>query len=217
MAVTPDDAAPMKAEGQIKESALLKLILEIGPLMVFFFAYNEGAALAEWAGFPDTKPIIAATAIFIPTMALSVLVSYIVTRSVAVMPLVSLVLVVVFGGLTIWLNDDTFIKMKPTILNMIFAIVLMTGLYFNKMFLKMIFQEGWSITDRGWFLLTVRWSAFFVFMAVLNEVIWRNFSEEFWVNFKVWGNLPITMIFAIFQMRLVFQHPMPEEEDEVAG
>jgi len=129
------------------------------------------------------------------------------------MPMVSLVLVCVFGGLTIWLNDETFIKMKPTILNLIFAAVLMAGLYFGKMFLKMIFQEGWSITDRGWYLLTVRWSIFFVCMAVLNEVIWRNFSEEFWVAFKVWGNLPITMIFAIFQMRLVFQHPLPETEE----
>ena len=129
------------------------------------------------------------------------------------MPLVSLVLVVVFGGLTVWLNDETFIKMKPTILNLIFAVVLLSGLAFGKMFLKMIFQEGWAITDRGWYLLTVRWSIFFICMAILNEIIWRNFSEEFWVAFKVWGNLPITMIFAIFQMRLVFQHPLEEGKE----
>jgi len=213
MAVTPDQAAPKAKEPQVKGSAWVKLALELGPLMVFFLAYGRGEMIGAWLGKPDMLPIIAATIVFVPTMVLSVLASFWITREVAVMPLVSLVLVVVFGGLTIWLNDATFIKMKPTILNLIFAAVLMTGLYFGKMFLKMIFQEGWSITDRGWYLLTVRWSIFFVCMALLNEVIWRNFSEEFWVAFKVWGNLPITMIFAVFQMRLVFQHPLPEEEE----
>ena len=212
MAVTPEETAPKK-EPQVKGSAWIKLLLELGPLMVFFLAYNQGELIAEWLSYPGMKPIIAATVVFIPTMIVSVLGSFWLTKEVAVMPLVSLVLVCVFGGLTIWLNDDTFIKMKPTILNLIFAAVLMIGLYFNKMFLKLIFQEGWSITDRGWYLLTVRWSIFFVCMAILNEVIWRNFPEEFWVNFKVWGNLPITMIFAVFQMRLVFQHPLPEEEE----
>ncbi len=212
MAITPEETAPKK-ESQVKGSAWVKLLLELGPLMVFFLAYNQGELIGQWLGQPDMKPIIAATVVFIPTMIVSVLGSFWLTREVAVMPLVSLVLVCVFGGLTIWLNDDTFIKMKPTILNLIFAAVLMTGLYFNKMFLKLIFQEGWSITDRGWYLLTVRWSIFFVCMAILNEIIWRNFPEEFWVNFKVWGNLPITMIFAVFQMRLVFQHPLPESEE----
>ncbi len=211
MALTPDQPAPPK-EKQVKGSAWVKLLLELGPLMIFFFAYNRGDAVGDWLGQPDMKPIIAATVVFVPTMVLSVLASFWITREVAVMPLVSLVLVVVFGGLTIWLNDETFIKMKPTILNLIFAVVLMTGLYFGKMFLKMIFQEGWAITDRGWYLLTIRWSIFFVFMAILNEVIWRNFSEDFWVAFKVWGNLPITLAFAVFQMRLVWQHPLPEEE-----
>ncbi len=215
MAVTPEEVAPKAKEPQVKGSAWVKLLLELGPLMVFFFAYSRGEAIAAWLGQPDMLPIIAATVVFVPTMVVSVLASFWITREVAVMPLVSLVLVVVFGGLTIWLNDATFIKMKPTILNLIFATVLMTGLYFGKMFLKLIFQEGWAITDRGWYLLTVRWSIFFVCMAILNEIIWRNFTEEFWVAFKVWGNLPITMIFAVFQMRLVFQHPLPEAEEEV--
>ena len=212
MSATPDEAAPKK-EPQVKGSAWLKLLLELGPLMIFFFAYNQGEAVAAWIGQPEMKPIIAATVVFVPTMVLSVLASFWITKEVAVMPLVSLVLVVVFGGLTVWLNDETFIKMKPTILNLIFAVVLLSGLAFGKMFLKMIFQEGWAITDRGWYLLTVRWSIFFICMAILNEIIWRNFSEEFWVAFKVWGNLPITMIFAIFQMRLVFQHPLEEGKE----
>lgn len=215
MAVTPAEPATKKQK-QVKGSAWVKLLLELGPLMVFFLAYGRGEMIGDWMGYPDMKPIIAATVVFIPTMVVCVFASFWITREVAVMPLVSLALVVVFGGLTIWLNDETFIKMKPTILNLIFATVLMTGLYFGKMFLKLIFQEGWSITDRGWYLLTVRWSVFFVCMALLNEIIWRNFSEEFWVAFKVWGNLPITMVFAVFQMRLVFQHPLPEEEDAPA-
>ncbi len=214
MAITPEETAPKAKESQVKGGAWVKLLLELGPLMIFFLAYNRGEAIGNWLGYPDMLPIVAATVVFVPTMVVSVLASFWITREVAVMPLVSLVLVVVFGGLTIWLNDATFIKMKPTILNLIFAAVLLTGLYFGKMFLKLIFQEGWSITDRGWYLLTVRWSIFFICMAVLNEIIWRNFSEEFWVNFKVWGNLPITMIFAVFQMRLVFQHPLPEAEEE---
>ena len=211
MSATSDEITPKK-EKQVKGGAWLKLLLELGPLLVFFFAYNRGEAIGAWLGDPAMKPIVAATIVFIPTMIASVLASFWVSREVAVMPLVSLVLVVVFGGLTIWLNDETFIKMKPTILNLIFAAVLMGGLAFGRMFLKLIFQEGWSITDRGWYLLTVRWSLFFVFMAVLNEIIWRNFSEDFWVAFKVWGNLPITAVFAVFQMRLVFQHPLPEGE-----
>ena len=211
MTATPDDAAP-KNDKQVKGSAWLKLLLELGPLLVFFFAYNRGDMIGDWLGYPDMKPIVAATVVFVPTMAACVLASFWLMREVAVMPLVSLALVVVFGGLTVWLNDETFIKMKPTILNLIFAAVLMGGLAFGRMFLKLIFQEGWSITDRGWYLLTVRWSIFFVCMAALNEIIWRNFSEEFWVAFKVWGNLPITMIFAIFQMRLVWQHPLEDGE-----
>jgi intracellular septation protein len=216
MAVTPEETATKSREPQVKGSAWIKLALELGPLMVFFLAYNQGDAIGAWLGYPDMKPIIVATVVFIPTMIVSVLGSFWLTKEVAVMPLVSLVLVCVFGGLTIWLNDETFIKMKPTILNVIFAVVLMAGLAYGKLFLKLIFQEGWSITDTGWRLLTIRWSIFFVCMAILNEVIWRNFSEDFWVNFKVWGNLPITMIFAVFQMRLVFQHPLPENEEEAA-
>ena len=128
----------------------------------------------------------------------------------------SLVLVLIFGGLTLWLQNETFFKMKPTILNAFFGAALLGGLAMGKMFLKVIFQEGWTITDEGWRILTIRWALFFFCMAILNEVIWRNFSSDTWVQFKVWGNFPITMVFAIFQMRTIMKYQLPEKEDAVS-
>ena len=234
-------SAEMTAEDhEVTENPWLKLVLEVGPLLIFFAAYSYGADLAAWAGFPhfglnDTEiasvaaggdaaaaalsktKIMAATAVFMPTMAIAVAVSWFVARKVPVMPLFSLVLVLIFGGLTIWLQNETFFKMKPTILNIFFGVALLAGLAMGKMFLKVIFQEGWSITDTGWRILTIRWAIFFFCMAILNEIVWRNFSNDTWVSFKVWGNFPITMVFAIFQMRVVSQHPLPEAGEKAAG
>lgn len=219
---------------EITENPWLKLLLEVGPLVIFFLAYTYGADLAAWAGHPNfglsaqeiaavaqggdlgeaalskTK-VLAATAVFMPTMTLAVAISWFLSRKLPVMPLVSLVLVLIFGGLTLYLQNETFFKMKPTILNALFGAALVAGLLMGKLFLKTIFQEGWSITDKGWRILTIRWALFFFFMAFLNEFIWRNFSSDTWVNFKVWGNMPITVAFALFQMRVVMQHPLPEE------
>lgn len=203
-----------RPEDANKENPLLKLLLELGPLVIFFWAYNKGDAIAAWAGFPDARPIMAATAVFIPAMAIALLASWRVQGKLPVMPMVSFVLVALFGGMTLYLQDDTFIKMKPTILNLFFAAALMGGLWAGKLFLKVIFAEGWSITDQGWEVLTKRWAIFFVGMAILNEVIWRGFSEEFWVNFKVWGNLPITMIFAAFQFFVVSKYALASERFE---
>lgn len=200
------------AEKPAQENPLLKLLLEIGPLAIFFFAYGRGEQIAEWAGFPGTKPLFAATAVFIPAMGLSLLASWLIQRKIPAMPLVSFVLVAVMGGLTLYLQNETFIKMKPTILNLLFAAVLAGGLAYGKLFLKVLFEGGFSITDEGWRVLTRRWMGFFVAMALLNEVIWRNFSEEFWVGFKVWGNLPITLIFGALQLLVVQKYALPEEE-----
>ena len=238
--MTPENAAKTAAEDhEITENPWLKLALEIGPLIIFFVAYSYGGAIAAWAGYPNfglseaeiaavaqggdaaeaalskTK-VLAATAIFMPTMTLAVAISWFISRKVPVMPLVSLVLVLIFGGLTLWLQNETFFKMKPTILNVLFGAALLAGLAMGRLFLKTIFQEGWSITDEGWRILTIRWAIFFFVMAALNEIIWRNFSSDTWVNFKVWGNMPITMVFAIFQMRVVLQHPLPEKGDKPA-
>ncbi len=122
---------------------------------------------------------------------------------VAAMPIVTAVLVCVFGGLTIWLKDPTFIKMKPTILYVLFAAALAGGLVYGKLFLKKVLGEAMHYSDEGWRKLTLRWAAFFVALAVANELIWRNFSEAAWVSFKTFGFLPITMAFAIAQFVLM--------------
>ena len=195
---------------------ILKFALELGPLLVFFFANSKGEQLAEQ--FPILSsfggPIFIATGLFMIAMVISLAVSLLLTRTVPMMPLVTLAVVLVFGGLTLYLQDDTFIKMKPTIVNALFASVLLIGLYFGKSLLAYVFESAFKITDEGWRILTLRWGLFFIFLAVLNEVVWRNFSTDFWVSFKVWGTMPITMIFAMAQMPIVTRYALPEDDEE---
>ena len=197
---------------------ILKFALELGPLLVFFFANSKGEQLAEQ--FPILAsfggPIFIATGLFMIAMVISLGLSLLLTRTLPIMPLVTLAVVLVFGGLTLYLQDDTFIKMKPTIVNALFAAVLLIGLYFGKSLLAYVFESAFKITDEGWRILTLRWGLFFIFLAVLNEVVWRNFSTDFWVSFKVWGTMPITMIFAMFQMTIVTRYALPEEDEESA-
>ena len=120
----------------------------------------------------------------------------------------------VFGALSIWLQDETFIKMKPTIVNGLFAAVLLGGLVFGRSLLGYVFHSAFRLDDEGWRKLTFRWGLFFVFLAVLNEVVWRNFSADFWVNFKVWGTMPITIAFTLFQMPLINRHTVNPAEEE---
>ena len=206
------------ASKQNEINPILKFALELGPLLVFFFANSKGEQLAEQ--FPILAsfggPIFIATGLFMIAMVISLAVSLLLTRTVPMMPLVTLAVVLVFGGLTLYLQDDTFIKMKPTIVNALFASVLLIGLYFGKSLLAYVFESAFKITDEGWRILTLRWGLFFIFLAVLNEVVWRNFSTDFWVSFKVWGTMPITMIFAMAQMPIVTRYALPEEEEEGA-
>ena len=206
------------AAKQNEINPILKFALELGPLLVFFFANSKGEQLAEQ--FPILAsfggPIFIATGLFMIAMVISLAVSLLLTRTLPVMPLVTLGVVLVFGGLTLYLQDDTFIKMKPTIVNVLFASVLLIGLYFGKSLLAYVFGSAFKITDEGWRILTLRWGLFFIFLAVLNEVVWRNFSTDFWVSFKVWGTMPITMIFAMAQMTIVTRYALPEEEEESA-
>lgn len=186
----------------------LKLALELGPLVVFFFANARGEKLA--AQFPALGalggPIFVATALFMAATMLSLAVSYALTRTVPVMPLVSGAVVMVFGLLTLWLQDDTFIKMKPTIINTLFGVTLLTGLYFGKSFLKIVFDAAFQIDEAGWKKMTLRWGLFFLFLALLNEVVWRNFDTDFWVAFKVWAVMPITLLFTFSQLPLIMRH-----------
>ena len=138
--------------------------------------------------------------------AIALVVSKAVTGKLPVMPLVSGVVVFVFGALTLVLHDETFIKMKPTIINTLFGTILLGGLYFGKPLLGYVFGAAFKLTEEGWTKLTLRWGLFFLFLAVLNEVVWRNFTTDQWVAFKVWGTMPITLAFTFLQMPLIMTH-----------
>lgn len=193
---------------------VLKLALELGPLMVFFFANARGDWLAE--RFPVLGdlggPLFIATALFMIAMAISLSVSWLLVRSLPIMPLVSGIVVFVFGALTLYLQDEIFIKMKPTIVNSLFGAVLLGGLFFGKSLLGYVFDSAFKLDAEGWRKLTLRWGWFFFFLAVLNEVVWRGFSTDFWVAFKVWGTMPITIAFTMAQMPLIMRHGLDEEK-----
>ena len=197
---------------------LLKLALELGPLMVFFFANARGEWLAET--FPVLGaiggPIFVATALFMVATAIALATSWLLTRTLPVMPLVSGIVVFVFGALTLWLHNDTFIKMKPTIVNGLFAVILLGGLAFGKSLLGYVFDSAFRLDAEGWRKLTLRWGLFFVFLAVVNEIVWRSFSTDFWVAFKVWGIMPITIVFTMTQMPMIMRHTLPEEDSKAA-
>jgi len=162
---------------------LVKAALEFGPLVLFFVVYQR-------------TDIFTATAVFIPTILGSLGVSWWLSRDVPRMAVVTAVVVVVFGGLTLWLKDATFIKMKPTIINTLFAAALGWGLLRGRSYLKDLIGGAMPLTDAGWMILTRRWALFFLFMAALNEVVWRTQTEEFWVTFKTFASPAIT--FATF-------------------
>lgn len=175
---------------------LVKLAVEIGPLVVFF-AVNARAGVFWGTGF------------FIVATVASLVASRFLFGRVPTMPLVSGIFVLVFGGLTLWLQDETFIKLKPTIVNAIFAAVLLGGLVAGQPLLKLLFGEVFRLTEEGWRKLTLRWGLFFVLLAGLNEVVWRMASTDTWVTFKLFAVMPLTMIFAIAQVGLLKKYELP--------
>ena len=196
---------------------VLKLVLELGPLIVFFFANARGTQIATQ--FPALSslggPIFIATALFMAATIISLVVSYAIARTVPIMPLVSGAVVMVFGLLTLYLKDDTFIKMKPTIINTLFGATLLIGLYFGKSFLKIVFDAAFQIDETGWKKLTFRWGLFFLFLAVINEIVWRNTSTDTWVTFKVWAVMPITLLFTFSQLPLIMKHSLNEKDKQL--
>jgi intracellular septation protein len=187
---------------------LLKLALELGPLVLFFF----GNAYAERFGVAQEQRIFAATGLFIVATVISLAVHFALVRKLPIMPLVSGVVVVLFGGLTLALQDELFIKLKPTIVNCLFGIVLLGGVYFRKPLLEIVLDSMFELTDEGWRKLTLRWAAFFFVLAALNEIVWRTQTTDFWVTFKVFGIMPLTIAFALAQTPLLMRYDAKKDE-----
>ncbi len=190
---------------------LLKLALDLGPLALFFFA-NSRPALFQPLLAPvlpaellsgEQAGIFTATGVFIPAVLVALLVYFVLTRHLPLMPVVTAIIVVVFGGATLYFRDQTFIKLKPTIIYALFGAVLLGGLWFGKSFLGVVFDSLFHLTAEGWRKLTLRWGIFFFALAVLNEIVWRNTSTDVWVNFKVFGFLPLTFLFGALQYPLL--------------
>jgi intracellular septation protein len=174
--------------------SLIKFITDFGPLLIFFIFYKK------YGMEQAILPLITATAI-------SILFIYLTEKKVPTMPLISGILLAGFGGLTLYFNDKTFFYMKPTIINLLFAGILLFGkIILKTSLLKKALGEALKLTDEGWNILTNRWIYFFIFIALLNELVWRTQSEEFWVQFKVFGMIPITIIYTIFQVSIINKH-----------
>jgi intracellular septation protein len=193
------DIARARAGAAAEQGTWSKLIIELGPLLVFF-------------GANAVAGIYAGTAAFMVATLLALAASRIRHQKIPIMLLVSGVIVLVFGGLTLYLQDDTFIKLKPTIVYSMFAALLVAGLMLKKPLLELLFGSAFTLTEEGWRKLTVRWILFFIAMAVVNEFVWRNFSTDTWVSFKAFGFLPLTLLFTLAQVPLLQRHGLPPEE-----
>ena len=212
MTSQPDQHDPAEEK---KINPTLKLGLEMGPIILFILSYNFGDRLIEAfnLGEPFTKPIFLATTVIMLATLISIVVSWSVTQNLPAMPIVTAVVVSIFGGLTLYLQDDTFIKLKPTIINTLFGVTLISGMLMGRSFLKVVMGPAFELDQEGWNKLTWRWGFFFLFLAVVNEIVWRNFSEAFWVGFKFWGITGLTMAFVASQLPMMMKHATAEPED----
>ena len=180
--------------------SFVKFVTDFGPLMVFFFFYYNSDKDLKIA----IPPLIIATLIALITV-------WLIEKRIPMVPLISGILISLFGGLTIYFDNPIFIYIKPTIINILFGLALMLGKFFtNEPILKKMLGNALQLTDQGWSILNKRWIFFFFALAILNEIVWRTQSEEFWVNFKVWGMLPITFIFTAFQINIVNKYKINE-------
>jgi intracellular septation protein len=180
---------------------LLKIALDLGPLLVFFVGNSQ------FGIFP-------ATGMFMVAVIVSLAVTYAIARRISPMPIVTGVVVLVFGGLTLLLNDELFIKLKPTIVNSIFVSVLVSGLLTDRLYIKFLFDNAIHLPDFAWRQLTYRWVGFFIFLALLNEFIWRSYSTDFWVASKLWITVPLSLLFTAAQLPYMLKHQLKEAEPE---
>ena len=178
--------------------SFLKFITDFGPLLIFFIVYYKSGKNLTTA----IPPLIVATIIAVALV-------YFIEKKIPYVPLIGGIVITIFGGLTLYFNNPIFIYMKPTIVNLIFACVLIiSNILYKKNFLKIFLQSAFQLNDVGWNKLNFRWAYFFIFLAFLNEIVWRTQPEVIWVNFKVWGILPITLIFTVIQVPLINKHKL---------
>ncbi len=201
---------------------ILKLALDIGPLLLFFIANSRPALflpvvapmLPAGIASGERVGIFVATAVFMIAIMIALAISYVLTRHLPMMPLITAVIVLVFGSLTLVLHDELFIKLKPTIIYVLFGGVLLGGLAFGKPLLGAVFNSVFHLSEEGWRKLTLRWAMFFFALAALNEIVWRTQTTDFWVSFKVFGVLPLTFLFAASQFPLMSRYAVPEPEQQ---
>lgn len=180
-------------------SQIRRLILDLGPLLIFFVVFKI------WGFFPATAAFMAAN--------LTALISgYFLERKLSPMPVFTTILVLIFGGLTLYLKNETFLKVKLTVIYVCFAVILLGGLASKRLFIKYLFNQAFEMHDAGWRKLTWRWSLFFLVLAATNEVVWRHASTEIWVDFKVWGATTLTILFALAQTPLILKHQRETEK-----
>jgi len=207
--MTPNTDTALKAQ----MSPALKFVLEMGPLALYFIAYFRGSWLIEnidlFSGFKD--PIFPATAIFMVAAVLALLASLAISRSILIMPLISGLVIILFGSLSLWFQNDIFAKIKPTIINSLFSLILFAGVLLKKPLLKFVFGAAFNLDNKGWHKLTFRWACFFLFLALLNECVWRSFSTDVWMTFRTIVPLVLSIVFILTQMPLIMRHSLDKK------
>jgi intracellular septation protein len=211
--------SPKQGRGK-QASPWAKFGIEMGPLILFFVANSYPKLFAPAAALFLTPSILSgpnaglftATIVLMVAVAVALIVSFVLTRRIPTVPLMTAILVLIFGGLTLYLQNATFIKMKPTVLYAGFGVALIGGLAMNKLILPIIFDHAVALSERGWRLLTLRWGGFFFLLAFLNEIVWRNQSNDVWVTFKFPGIFVLICLFSIAQMPLIRRHKLPDGE-----